>query len=87
MAVVRAAVAGRQKVMSVSQSKRMTKVRLPLVVDGVRVDIAGMHREGSGIPLVFLHGFGSTKEDYADVIQAAGLADRPVLAYDAPGAP
>jgi hypothetical protein len=33
-----------------------------------------MYRDGIGIPLVFLHGFGSTKEDYADVIQqgAAG---------------
>jgi pimeloyl-ACP methyl ester carboxylesterase len=34
---------------------------------------------------VFLHGFGSTKEDYADVAQQEQLADRPVLAYDAPG--
>jgi pimeloyl-ACP methyl ester carboxylesterase len=34
---------------------------------------------------VFLHGFGSTKEDYADVVQQEQLADRPVLAYDAPG--
>ena len=63
----------------------MTKFRLPLVVDGVRVDVAGMHREGTGVPLVFLHGFGSTKEDYADVIQRTELADRPILAYDAPG--
>ncbi|MBO1268606.1 alpha/beta fold hydrolase [Arthrobacter sp. PO-11] len=44
-----------------------------------------MYRAGTGIPLVFLHGFGSTKEDYADVIQQEALADRPVLAYDAPG--
>lgn len=63
----------------------MTKFRLPLVVDGVRVDVAGMHREGTGVPLVFLHGFGSTKEDYADVMQRTELADRPILAYDAPG--
>ena len=34
---------------------------------------------------MFLHGFGSTKEDYADVVQQERLADRPVLAYDAPG--
>ena len=49
------------------------------------MQIAGMHRDGSGLPLVFLHGFGSTKEDYADVIQQPSLTDRPVLAYDAPG--
>ena len=35
--------------------------------------------------LCILHGFGSTKEDYADVIQRTELADRPILAYDAPG--
>ncbi len=68
-----------------AQPKRLTKFRLPLEVDNVRVDIAGMHRDGTGIPVVFLHGFGSTKEDYADVIQRAELADLPVLAYDAPG--
>ena len=68
-----------------SQPNRLTKFRLPLVVEGIRIDIAGMHREGTGTPLVFLHGFGSTKEDYADVIQRAELTDLPVLAYDAPG--
>ena len=59
--------------------------RLPLRVDGVDLDMAGMHRPGSGMPLVFLHGFGSTKEDYADVVRQPQLAERPVLAYDAPG--
>jgi pimeloyl-ACP methyl ester carboxylesterase len=49
------------------------------------VEIAGMHRDGTGVPLVFLHGFGSTKEDYADVIHRREFADLPVLAYDAPG--
>lgn len=58
---------------------------LPLSVGGVDIQIAGLHRAGTGTPLVFLHGFGSTKEDYADVIQQQRLADRPVLAYDAPG--
>jgi pimeloyl-ACP methyl ester carboxylesterase len=59
--------------------------RLPLTVEGVPVDIAGMRRDGAGTPLVFLHGFGSTKEDYADVVQQRALSGRPVLAYDAPG--
>jgi pimeloyl-ACP methyl ester carboxylesterase len=58
---------------------------LPLTVDGTRVEIAGLHRDGTGDPLVFLHGFGSTKEDYADVVFQPELANRPVLAYDAPG--
>jgi pimeloyl-ACP methyl ester carboxylesterase len=34
---------------------------------------------------VFFHGFGSSKEDYADVVQHDTLAGHPVLAYDAPG--
>jgi pimeloyl-ACP methyl ester carboxylesterase len=51
----------------------------------VEVEIAGMYRDGAGTPIVFLHGFGSTKEDYADVVHQEGLAGRPVLAYDAPG--
>lgn len=58
---------------------------LPLAIDGTRVEIAGMYRDGTGLPVVFLHGFGSTKEDYADVIQQDRLSDRPILAYDAPG--
>lgn len=58
---------------------------LPLTINDVQLNIAGMFRAGTGVPLVFLHGFGSTKEDYADVIQQPELADRPVLAYDAPG--
>ena len=44
-----------------------------------------VRRDGDGPPLVFLHGFGSTKEDYADVVQQAALDDRPVILYDAPG--
>jgi pimeloyl-ACP methyl ester carboxylesterase len=64
---------------------KLQRFSLPLLLGDVRVEIAGMYRDGTGIPLVFLHGFGSTKEDYADVIQQADLAERPVLAYDAPG--
>ena len=59
--------------------------KLPLTIEGTRLEIAGLRRAGTGIPIVFLHGFGSTKEDYADVIQQERLAGHPVLAYDAPG--
>jgi pimeloyl-ACP methyl ester carboxylesterase len=66
----------------VTELERFT---LPLTVGATQVEVAGLHRDGTGTPLVFLHGFGSTKEDYADVIQQERLAGRPVLAYDAPG--
>jgi pimeloyl-ACP methyl ester carboxylesterase len=56
-----------------------------MTIEGVDLSIAGMQREGTGTPLVFLHGFGSTKEDYADVVRQQALSERPVLAYDAPG--
>jgi pimeloyl-ACP methyl ester carboxylesterase len=57
---------------------------LDLSVGDVALDIAAIHAVGSE-PVVFLHGFGSTKEEYADFTQFPGLAGRPLLAYDAPG--
>lgn len=68
-----------------SPVRKLERFTLPLTVGATRVEVAGLHRDGTGTPLVFLHGFGSTKEDYADVIQQPRLAGRPVLAYDAPG--
>ncbi|MFJ7792642.1 alpha/beta fold hydrolase [Pseudomonas sp. NPDC096950] len=58
---------------------------LPLTVEGVSLNVAAIHREGALAPIVFLHGFGSTKEDYADIVLQPALAGRPFLAYDAPG--
>jgi pimeloyl-ACP methyl ester carboxylesterase len=66
-------------------ARKLTPFTLPLAVDGTQLTVSGLYRDGSGTPLVFLHGFGSTKEDYADVVQQAGLADHAVLSYDAPG--
>lgn len=57
---------------------------LDLRVDDVAARIAAMHTPGPE-PVVFLHGFGSTKEEYADFAQFPGLAGRPFVAYDAPG--
>ena len=54
-------------------------------VENVRLNIAAIHRSGAREPVVFLHGFGSTKEDYADIVRYAQFNDRPFLAYDAPG--
>ncbi|GAA2593345.1 alpha/beta fold hydrolase [Actinomadura fulvescens] len=68
-----------------SPVRKLQRFTLPLTVDATRIEVSGLHRGGTGMPLVFLHGFGSTKEDYADVVLQERLADRPVLAYDAPG--
>ncbi|CAM5602454.1 alpha/beta fold hydrolase [Streptomyces aurantiogriseus] len=59
--------------------------RLDLRVAGVDLAVAAVRRDGDDAPVVFLHGFGSTKEDYADVALHGAFAGRPFLAYDAPG--
>lgn len=59
--------------------------QLALSVDHVDLTIAAARRSGRGAPVVFLHGFGSTKEDYIDFVHHPAFAGRPFLAYDAPG--
>lgn len=54
-------------------------------VDSVELSVAAIHRDGEGVPIVFLHGFGSSKEDYADIVLHEAFAGRAFLAYDAPG--
>lgn len=58
---------------------------ISLTVRGVDLQVAALYREGTGEPVLFLHGFGSTKEDYADITRHAAFADQPFVAYDAPG--
>ena len=52
---------------------------------GARLRIAYHRRTGHLPPVVSLHGFGSTKEDYADLALLPGFADRDLIAFDAPG--
>lgn len=59
--------------------------RIPLTVDGTSLNIAAIHRAGERAPIVFLHGFGSTKEDYADIVLQPAFDGHAVVAYDAPG--
>ncbi|RAR59341.1 pimeloyl-ACP methyl ester carboxylesterase [Paraburkholderia unamae] len=54
-------------------------------VAGTALEISAIHREGDKAPIVFLHGFGSTKEDYADIVRHAEFDGHPFVAYDAPG--
>nr|WP_218177631.1 alpha/beta hydrolase [Pseudomonas gingeri] len=58
---------------------------MPLIVEGVELNIEAIHRDGERAPIVFLHGFGSTKEDYADIVRHSAFAGHPFVAYDAPG--
>ncbi len=60
------------------------KSNIPLQIDGTELNISAISREGKMFPILFLHGFGSTKEDYADIVRQATLKNYPFLAYDAP---
>lgn len=66
-------------------SPAFTHIQVPLTIAGVQLNVAAIHREGELAPIVFLHGFGSSKEDYADITLREEFAGHPFLAYDAPG--
>jgi len=59
--------------------------RVDMTVEDTALRISALHRGGTASPILFLHGFGSTKEDYADITRLAALRAHPFLAYDAPG--
>ena len=61
------------------------KENVKIEVQGVALDLAVMQRAGNLAPIFFLHGFGSTKEDYADIARYPAFDGHPVIAYDAPG--
>jgi len=69
----------------VPESHSFQQTVVPLNVVGVELELSTVHREGSGAPILFLHGFGSTKEDYAGLTCQPAFAGRPFVAYDAPG--
>ena len=58
---------------------------IDLEVGGTPLHIATMTRQGQRAAIVFLHGFGSTKEDFVDIGRFPQFDDRPVIAFDAPG--
>ena len=47
--------------------------------------MAGLRRHGHRAPLVCLHGFGSSKEDYADLALRSDFEGRDLILLDAPG--
>ncbi|KAF9870747.1 hypothetical protein CkaCkLH20_11849 [Colletotrichum karsti] len=59
--------------------------QIPLVISNVNISISTFRRRGSLDPILFLHGFGSTKEDYTDINLHPSLSQYPIIAYDAPG--
>lgn len=69
-------------------ANKLTFETVPLELKDVAMQISTMHTlDGKQVlpPLLLLHGFGSTKEDYADAVQHPQISRHPILAYDAPG--
>ena len=58
---------------------------LNLTVHGHSVALSVLRRTGTRPALICLHGFGSTKEDYADLTMRADFVDRDLIFWDAPG--
>ncbi|ARO32399.1 alpha/beta hydrolase family protein (plasmid) [Rhizobium sp. NXC14] len=52
---------------------------------GADLTVSAIYRDGEREPFLFLHGFGSTKEDYADFVRQGAFDGHPFLAFDAPG--
>jgi pimeloyl-ACP methyl ester carboxylesterase/gamma-glutamylcyclotransferase (GGCT)/AIG2-like uncharacterized protein YtfP len=63
----------------------LTRQAIQIDVDGGDMRIDLLHRVGPRAAIVFLHGFGSTKEDYADIMFWPAFDGHAVLAWDAPG--
>ncbi|GLA09401.1 hypothetical protein AnigIFM60653_011722 [Aspergillus niger] len=63
----------------------LTYETVPLQVQGVSLNVATVHNFTSHPPIFFLHGFGSCKEDLADIAIRPALQQYGYLAFDAPG--
>lgn len=70
-----------------AQSNIVQYSQLSLNINNINVDLSIVHRTAPGVPIFFLHGWGSSKEDYTDIqyFQDSTFQGRPFIAYDAPG--
>ncbi|KAL4878741.1 alpha/beta-hydrolase [Aspergillus karnatakaensis] len=66
----------------------LTYTKFPLEVHGISLTLSTIYNlptTSSKPPILFLHGFGSCKEDLADIILHPALRNYGYLAFDAPG--
>lgn len=63
----------------------VTYTRIPLEVQSVSLGLSTLYNLNKNPPILFLHGFGSCKEDLADIILKPDLQQYGYLAFDAPG--
>ncbi|BCS02619.1 alpha/beta fold hydrolase [Aspergillus luchuensis] len=58
---------------------------LSLTVNDHPLKLSTLYRPGPKPAILFLHGFGSCKEDLHDLVYLPSLRDHTLIAYDAPG--
>ncbi|OJZ85045.1 hypothetical protein ASPFODRAFT_61733 [Aspergillus luchuensis CBS 106.47] len=58
---------------------------LSLTVNDHHLKLSTLYRPGPKPAILFLHGFGSCKEDLHDLVYLPSLRDHTLIAYDAPG--
>lgn len=63
----------------------VTYATIPLQVKGVNLNLSTIHSLNSLPPILFLHGFGSCKEDLTDLVFHPALQKYGFIAFDAPG--
>jgi pimeloyl-ACP methyl ester carboxylesterase len=63
----------------------LTFADVPLQIEGVKLNLSTIHNFNTSHLVLFLHGFGSSKEDLADLTIQPSLKHHGFLAYDAPG--
>ncbi|CAG8427023.1 unnamed protein product [Penicillium salamii] len=63
----------------------LTYAQIPLQVEGVNLNLATIHTLKETPPILFLHGFGSCKEDLADIVVNPRMQHHGFIAFDAPG--
>ncbi|KAL4739551.1 Alpha/Beta hydrolase protein [Aspergillus similis] len=63
----------------------LTYTTVSLQVEGVNLNLSTIHKLNDRPPILFLHGFGSCKEDLADIVVNPALQQYGYIAFDAPG--
>ncbi|KAB8072279.1 Alpha/Beta hydrolase protein [Aspergillus leporis] len=59
--------------------------KVKIQVEGVTLEIDTIYKKGKYPPFVFLHGFGSSKEEFNDFAYLPHLNEYGLLTYDTPG--
>ncbi|KAL2811260.1 Alpha/Beta hydrolase protein [Aspergillus granulosus] len=63
----------------------LTYTTVSLRVEGVNLNLSTIYKFNDRPPILFLHGFGSCKEDLADIVINPALQQYGYIAFDAPG--